>query len=105
MELSIKQRMLLLNLLAEYTGNIAQLRILAELRDRLSFSEEEHERFEIKQEGNQLSWSPEKAAPTEVEIGPVAKEIIVRRLRDLSNMGQMTLEFLELVDLFPQAEA
>lgn len=104
MELRIKQRVVLLNVLNEVTGNIAEIRILGELRSALSFSEDEHVEFEIQEGGGQMAWNGEKDRAAEIEMGEVARWIIADRLRELDRQRQLTADHLEIIDLFPELE-
>jgi hypothetical protein len=106
MELGVTERFLLLGILGGVTANITELRILRELREELSFSEEEHARLKIVEEGGRLLWEddPEKPLVKEVEVGGVARGLIVRRLKEMNRNGQLADDHLDIIDLFPEIE-
>ena len=104
MLLSVKDRLILLGTLANTQGNLTELRIIRELREGLSFSEEEHAQLNIRTEGERMMWD-DSAPPKEVEIGEVARRIIVKRLRELNSQGQLTDDHLDIIGQFPEVEA
>lgn len=102
MELTVKERLVLLQTLPP-TGNLTELRIIRELKESLSFSEEEHEQFGIVYDGERVAWQ-DTAATKEIEIGDVARGIIVRRLKELNRQGQLAEDHLDIIDKFPEVE-
>lgn len=104
MELGIKERLVLSASLQGVMGNIAQLRIIRKLREDLSFSEEEHKKFELRLEGGNFIWKESVAELKEVEIGDEAYKIIVGRLKELNAQGQLLDDHLDVIDKFPEVE-
>lgn len=104
MELGVKERLVLNASLQGVRGNVAQLRILRELREELSFSEEEIKRLELRQEAGNFIWNPQKEARKKVEIGTEANKIIVERLKELSAEGMLLDDHLDIIDRFPEVE-
>ena len=108
MLLTVKHRLLLLGTLANVQGNLTELRILRELREALAFSEEDHKEFNIRPgepgtpKDGKIFWNEGK--PKEVEIGDVAKRIIVKKLKELDNQGLLSDDHLEIVEKFPEVE-
>lgn len=98
MKVSIPNRLRLLAILPEQ-GNLLTLKIVRQLREELSFSEEEHKEFEIKTEGNSIRWKLD-AEEKEIEFGEQAKELIDKRLRELNEKDELTLPDLELWEAF-----
>ena len=100
MTLTIKERLLLLNALPR-EGDITTIRILRQLRESLSFSEEDHTRLGIKltSEGH-INWSKDVPQDTEVEIGHKAATEIEKVLRELSVQKKLAEEHLTLWDKF-----
>ena len=105
MELGVKQRLVLLNVLADVRGNLTEIRILRELREDLSFSDEEAVALAFQEQGGRVQWDDENEQPKDVPIGDAARGIIVRQIRQLDREGQMTPDMLEIIDLFPEVEA
>ena len=104
MELSVHDRLLLLNLLPK-EGDLTSIRIVRQLRESLSFSEEDHktlhmEQFEDEQTHQMmLRWNQEFPAK-EVSIGPKAQLLIGDQLKALDSAKKLTEEFLSLYDRF-----
>lgn len=104
MELGVKQRIVLLGTLTGVTGNITELRILRELREALSFSEEEHAALGLIVNDGQMNWNTEGDQPKEIEVGDVARKVIVTQLKMLSDQGELADDHLDIIDLFPEVE-
>lgn len=104
MLLGVQERLLLLEALGQVRGNLAELRILRELKEELSFSEEEHKELELRAVGDRLVWNPQKAKDKEIEIGDVAREIIVQRFKQLNEQKVLTEGHLFIVEKFPEIE-
>jgi len=105
MELTTKQRVILLSLVSGLRGHEVELLALRELRDKLGFPEEEHTRLEMKHddEGN-ITWNPEMDAPKEIEFGEVGQHLILRQLHRLEREGELEDMHLEILHLFPWTE-
>lgn len=104
MELSVQERLVLLEALGQVRGNLAELRILRELKEELSFGEEEHKELGLHVEAERMFWNPEAAQDKEIEIGDVARDIIVRRFKELNDQRILTEAHLFIVDKFPEIE-
>jgi hypothetical protein len=118
MELTVKERLQLASVLPP-TGNITTLRIVRQLKEKLSFSEEEHKEFQIRDagepldwmkpdaEGNKpvcpqgsIAWNEEKERPVDIPIGEKAMDVIVEALKAANERGQLTLDMIDLYDKF-----
>jgi len=98
MELTTLERLVLLNMLPA-EGDITTLRIVRELREALSFSEEEHARLDIRQDDGRLVWTDD-GSTKEVDIGPKAHRLIAGQLESLNADGKLTEQHLPLCDTF-----
>ena len=105
MELTVKDRLILLGILGPQAGNIATLRIVQKLRDDLSFNEQEHKDLEIEMQGGMIRWNDQVQLVKDVDIGPVAHKVIVDALKEMSAREQLHLEHLTILDKFPEVEA
>lgn len=104
MLLTVKQRLLIGNVLPEEADFIT-LKVVKELQDVLSFSEEETNRLEIRREGDMYLWKEgEGDIPVEIHVGDAAKAVITGTLRGLSANGQLRMEFLPLYEHFVEGE-
>jgi hypothetical protein len=97
MILSIVDRIVLLNILPK-EGNHITLRIVSDLRSRLSFSEEELAKAEFIVSESGTKWKHD--IESEIEIGPKAFSLIFNSLESLNRQGKLTLEHLPLYDRF-----
>lgn len=87
-------------------GDVTTLRIVRELRETLSLTEEEHRDFGVTTEEHEgqvtFKWSNPQAAmtPREIEFRPKALAIIVEALKRLNQAKRLRAELLPLYDLF-----
>lgn len=99
MTLTIKERLLLGSILPE-KGDITTLRLVRQLREAVSFSEEEHARLKIKNENGMVQWDPGAPQESEVPIGPKAHAIVSDTLTEMSKAKALTDDFVSLWDKF-----
>jgi len=99
MQLNVKERLVLLQMLPGLRGNLATLRIIDDLMRDLGFTEEEYKELGFEADGDQLRWN-ESDAVKDVEIGPKARESIQGALRGLDKGGQLSRDHLSLCDKF-----
>lgn len=104
MEFTMGERIVLLNTLRQVTGNVAELRILQELRLSLAPTEEDIKRVDIVFDDEGTRWNAAKDKPKEIEVGDAARRIIVRRLKELDSLKQLSQEHLIIIDKFPEVE-
>lgn len=104
MNFSVQERLVLLQALAGVQGNLAELRIVRELKENLSFGEKEHKELGLRVEGERMVWNAQTAQDKEIEIGDVARDIIVRRLKELNEKKVLTEAHLFICDKFPEVE-
>lgn len=104
MELGVKDRVVLLAVLAGCEGNLTELRVLRELQSELSFSDEEIISLGLESDEGRTAWKPEAEQSKEIEFGDAAKGIIVRKLKELNRQGKLSADMLELVEKFPEVE-
>lgn len=104
MQLSVIERIHLLSLLPPAEGDLLTLRITRRLREALSFTEEEHELYQFKQEGTTTKWDGKVEQNREVEIGEKAKAVIVKALEAAGAKGLLQEVFVPLYDKFVPEE-
>ena len=100
MKLNVLERMVLLQVLP-VQGNLTTLRIVADLRNELSFTEEEHARldFQVDTASERLTWN-EDGTLKDVEFGAKAMVIVQERLEELDRQEKLTAKHLPLCDKF-----
>ena len=100
MELNVKQRLILLNVVPVENVRMTDLRIARELQLKLGFSEEEQQRFGFVQDDQRLTWNQEADVPADIKIGPRAHVLIVDALKKMDEDKKLTLDHVDLWDLF-----
>ena len=99
MNLSVKERLLLLNVLpAQET--YANMLILQDLRAELGFSEADHELFNIVEDGDGVKWDDKNEAPKNVPVGLVAYELIQAALKKLDSEKAVSVDLMPLYKRF-----
>ena len=99
MELNVWERFKLLQVLPE-RGDYITLKVLRRLREDLSFSEEEMETYQFKQDGERVMWNPEVPQGKEFAFGPKATEIIVEALQGVEKREMLDNALLVLFEKF-----
>lgn len=100
MKLNLAERFEALRLLPEQ-GNFATLKIINDLRSNLAPSEEDHEKFKLHQEGNQIRWDPVAGAEEiEIPIGNKATDIIKSALKNLDEKEALGAQHISLYEKF-----
>ena len=89
MELNVQERLTLVNLLPE-KGNFVTMKTIEGLRDLLYPSEEEGKKFEIKQQGNNISWNEEGSKGIEMKFTKAQKELLEESLGKLDEKEELT---------------
>ena len=105
MELTVFDRLILLNVLSAIEGDITTLRILRELKEGLSFGEKEHEALQFHQEGGQMRWKAEAAEVKNVTMGDVARGLVAGRLKELNTQKKLREEHIPLYEKFVEEKA
>ncbi|KKL86544.1 hypothetical protein LCGC14_1943690 [marine sediment metagenome] len=95
MQLGIRDRLTLLTLFP-VEGNFITLKIVRELRESLSFTEEEIKQYKFVQTGNQVTWNDKQWEFKDIEIGEKASEIISEALKKLDEEKKLRDEHFTL---------
>ena len=100
MELTIGERLMLGTMLGPIAADVVTLRIVRGLQEELSFSEEEAEELEFKNENSRVTWNLDVPQTKEFDFKPAALRIIVEQLKKASTSKSLTLQQLGLYDKF-----
>lgn len=100
MELGVGDRLVLLSVLPR-EGDLTTVRVVHELKQALSFSEEEHAALEIRQEGDGVVWK-ETDKTEEIPIGARAHVLIADALKTLDKEKKLTTEHLDIWGKFSE---
>jgi len=98
MDLTVLERLILLNVLPS-EGDITTVRIMRELREALSFDEEEYERLQFQEQDGRMAWVDD-GSTKDVTFGAKAHSLIVEQLTSLSDKGKLTEQHLPVCDKF-----
>ncbi len=98
MELGVGDRIVLLSILPS-EGDLSTVRIVHEMKQALSFSEEEHESLQLKVEGDKVTWGGGDGVK-EISIGPRAHTLIAETLERLDKEEKITEDHLGLWERF-----
>lgn len=101
---TVPERMLLLDVLPA-TGSYDTLKIVRELREAFSFSEEEHGALDVKvsEDGTRVRWNREAEAesgPKDVPVGEKALELVRDSLRQQEERRELTEATVGLYERF-----
>ncbi len=99
MKLDVGERIVLLSSLPK-EGDLPTIRIVHELRQALSFTEEENEVLNIREEGEQLLWDINADGHKDIPIGPRAHVLIEETLNRLDAEKAITEDHLSLREKF-----
>jgi len=107
MNLSVKQRLILLTILPK-ESNFATLKILRKLKEDLSFSEEEHAKLQFRtipdaQGSASTNWSDDgdkEIGEVDIPIGEKATDIVVEALKGLDKAKKLTEQHVSLYEKF-----
>jgi hypothetical protein len=101
MELNVKDRIVLLNVLPR-EGSLTTIRLLRELREELSFSEDEHTAVELHDEDGRVQWVGDIVK--DVAVGPRALAIIIAEFDAMDANGTFKDEMLDTYEKFQVTE-
>ena len=99
MELSVFERLILLNILPR-EGDFTTLKIVRKLREDLSFSEEEHKVLQIRTEDGMVHWKKEGDVSKDITIGEKAMDVIQGVLKKLSTDKKLKDEHFSIYEKF-----
>jgi len=112
MKLNIPERLALSSLLPQQ-GGVITLRVVKELQNKLDFTDEEVEEYEVKNmtlpDGRTtIKWNPkltaEKKDIKDIKISKIEKSVITRQLRQLDSQNQLHISMLPIYDKFIELE-
>ena len=103
MQFDVSDRLTLQGILPA-EGNFVTMKVIRDLRSALSFSEEEIADFEIKENGDRVTWDKTKEEPKDVDIGGKATEIIVSTLERMDREKKLAAAHLPLYEKFMSGE-
>ena len=99
MLLKVLERVTLLGVLPE-SGDFLTLKIVRQLRENLSFNEDEIKALSIKTADGRITWNAEVDEGKDVEIGEKATDVVVDCLKKLDKEKKLTQQHYSLYEKF-----
>lgn len=99
MEFTVSERIALLGILPK-EGNFRTLKVVRQLREALSFDDEENKLLNFRQEGQMVRWEKEAVGVKEVEIGERMEDLITDTLNKLNKTEKLRDEHFTLCEKF-----
>lgn len=98
MKLSVNNRLILLSIIPQQ-GDFTTLKIIRDMKDELSFSEEDHKKLQFRLEEETIHWE-EGFEDKEVNFGEKATDIIIDAFKKLDGQKKLRIEHMELYEKF-----
>lgn len=102
MKLSVPDRLVLLNVLPK-ENDVITMRILRDLNQRLSFTEEELAKLQFVATPEKTEWQ-NTVGEVEILIGPKAHSLIIEAFEALDKAKQVRVEFLPVYEKFMEED-
>jgi hypothetical protein len=99
MKLTVLERLNLLNLLPQ-KEDISVLKIVRDLENTLSLTEEEFKEFGVKLENDRTSWNEKGLEEREIAIGEMATKVCANALKEANKEKLLTKQHISLYDKF-----
>lgn len=104
MKLTVAERITLFDVLPK-EGNFATLKLLRQLREALSFDEEENKALNmtttVDEHGRgMITWNPEASLVKDIPIGEKMTDVVVEALKTLDKTGKLTEQHFTLYEKF-----
>lgn len=103
MELSVLERVCLLDILPKQ-GSVKTVRLAAEIRKAVQFSDAEREAIGMSSDGGTVKWDATKARPLHVDLLSNHCELVKDVLAEIDSAKAMREDLLPLWDLFVGSE-
>ena len=95
MKLNLLERVTILGILPQ-EANFLNLKIIKDIQDVVSFTEEDFKEFDIKQTDGMITWNAKGTEEKEISIGEKATDIIVEALKELNKDKKLTANHYSL---------
>ena len=98
-KLDVRERLVLLSVLPQ-EGNFVTLKVVRELREGLSFNEDEIKQYKFVQVEGRVTWYDKAEQVKEIEIGEKAMDIIKEALKKLNEGKKLKDEHFTIYEKF-----
>ena len=103
MLLTVRERLILQSVLPQ-EGDFLTLKILRNLQEDLSFTEEEIATYKFVQSDGKVTWDNKVEQSKEVEVGKKANDIIILALSKLNEQKKLRMEHFDLYERFVEGK-
>lgn len=101
MDLSVAERIVLLGeVLRGVEGNFLALRTVRELREALSFTDEERDELDFEESASEVRWRHDVPQTRDIALGSGAVSIITKQLREMDKRERLAERHLTLCEKF-----
>jgi hypothetical protein len=98
-KLNVGERLIILQILPK-EGNFATLRLIRELNGKVGFSADELIEFEVKQEGDKVSWNAKGIEEIPIDFKEKEIEIIEKELKKLDKESKLEFRHFSIFEKF-----
>jgi len=102
-KLNIGERLIILQILPK-EGNFATLKLIRDLVNKIGISADEHTDFELKQEGDKLSWNAKGSEEKSIDFKIKEIELISNALEKLDKEKKLEFSHFSVFEKFAEAE-
>jgi hypothetical protein len=108
-KMSIATRLKLSELLSDQAGSYARLKVIRQIREELSLSDEEVTAIGFKENmlpdgRSTFTWDAAKDPAKECDVSEILVEVICKKLRDLDKAEKLTDAQMPLYEMFIELE-
>lgn len=104
MELNIQERLILSRLIPE-KGNFETMSTVENLRKALLFTEEEVEKFEIKQTDTAISWNEQAFERIDISLSTKGEALVIEALEELDKKEELGAQEYTLFKRFKDKDS
>lgn len=105
MKFNIQERLLLLSILGTIQSNLATLRIVRDLQEKLGFSEKDHKAIGLSEKDGRIHWENNDLPLKEIQMGPAVLGATLIVFRKLDHEELLTFEHLPMYEKLLKEEA
>ena len=103
MKLNIQERLILSRIVPE-KGNFETMTTVEKLKEALFLSEEEVEKFELKQSDTAITWNEKGSEREDIELSIKGKALLVKTLEELDEKEELNAQQYLIFKLFKEED-
>ncbi len=98
MKFNVHERVMLMNALSEVQGNLATLRVVRDLQQEVSFTDDEIQTIGLREDGGMMRWNQHDLPAKAVNLGLSALEAALTSFKRRDEEGRLSMELLPLYE-------